>query len=139
MNKQHSLGSLANLAKILEEASNPESSLREDKKENKSKTTPLVRKTNVAKQARVIDAKRKFWYEKRLKEKTEQPVKVTTNPTINNVTSTHHLPSITKAVANKIGSNLLESLVNTKDAATKSKDNKNKIEAWRRKPGDPIF
>ena len=137
MNKQRSLGSLANLAKILEEASNPESSLREDKKENKSKTVSLVRKNNVAKRARVIDAKRKFWYEKRLKEKTEQPSK--SNVSISSDTSAHNLPSLTKAVASKIGDKLLESLINTKEVANKSKDNKNRIEAWRRKPGDPIF
>lgn len=139
MNKQRSLGSLANLAKILEEASNPESSLREDRKENKPKTVSLVRKNNVAKRARVIDAKRKFWYEKRLKEKTEQPSKSTTNANISSGVSAHNLPSLTKAVASKIGDKLLESLVNTKEVTNKSKDNKNRIEAWRRKPGDPIF
>ncbi|HWQ10886.1 MAG TPA: hypothetical protein VN436_17315, partial [Holophaga sp.] len=63
---KRSLGSLADLAKILEEASNPESEVREDRKEAKPKPVPAHR--TGTKQTRVLDPKRKAWYERRLRE-----------------------------------------------------------------------
>jgi hypothetical protein len=50
-------------------------------------------------------------------------------------------PAKTKAAAFAVGADLLGSLAAAKDGG-KAKDEqkgKNKAEAWRRKPGDPIF
>ena len=136
MNKQRSLGGLADLAKILEEASNPESSLRESRKENKPKL-PLARKGSGAKRTRVIDSKRKLWYEKRLKEKIEQPKEVVNIGA--SVAPINRMPSLTRSAATKLGSNLLESLASAKEAKPKDSTTKGRVESWRRKPGDPIF
>ena len=135
MSKQRGLGSLADLAKILEEASNPESNLREDRKENKPKPT-LARKSGGPKQMRVLDPKRKLWYEKRLKEQVDQ-AKEDSAPT--EAPPTRHTPSLTRAAATRAGGSLLESLANAKDAKAKAESAKGRAEAWRRKPGDPIF
>lgn len=139
MSKQRGLGSLADLAKILEEASNPESSLREDRKENKPKPV-LARKGGAAKQVRVIDPRRKLWYEKRLKEQAEQAeqAKVSAEAGVAPVPS-HHSPSLTRAAATRVGGSLLESLANARDAKPKAESAKGRAEAWRRKPGDPLF
>ena len=58
---KRSLGGLADLAKILEEASNPESELREDRQAAKPKIA--LRKGGTVKQTRAIDPKRMAWYE----------------------------------------------------------------------------
>lgn len=137
MNKQRGLGSLADLAKILEEASNPESSLRESRKESKPKLA-LARKGSGAKRTRVVDSKRKLWYEKRLKEKIEQSKEVANVNSAPIVTSCV-IPSLTRSVANGLGVGLLESLANAKDSKPKAEATKGRVEAWRRKPGDPIF
>jgi len=133
MNKR-SLGSLADLAKILEEASNPESAVREDRRENKPKVV-VSRKSGSLTTTRAIDPKRKAWYQKRLGEQAEktEPVK----PDVP-VVEPAVRPSMTKAVATKLGSTLLESLAAAKDPRAKT-ETKGKPEAWRRKPGDPIF
>ena len=136
MNKQRGLGSLADLAKILEEASNPESSLRESRKENRPKLV-LPRKNSGAKRVRVIDSKRKLWYEKRLKEKFEQTKEVANSSAA--PTPTNSVPSMTKSAATRLGISLLESLANAKEAKPKAEVVKGRVEAWRRKPGDPIF
>lgn len=133
MNKR-SLGSLADLAKILEEASNPESAVREDRKENKPKIV-VSRKAGSLASTRAIDPKRKAWYEKRLREQAEktETIKVefsAVEPAVK--------PAMTKAVATKLGNTLLESLAAAKDPRAKN-ETKGKPEAWRRKPGDPIF
>jgi len=47
-------------------------------------------------------------------------------------------PAMTKAVATRVGVGLLETLAAAKDPKSKN-ESKNKVEAWRRKPGDPIF
>jgi hypothetical protein len=140
MSKQRGLGSLADLAKILEEASNPESSLREDRKENKPKPV-LARKGGAAKQMRVIDPRRKLWYEKRLKEQAEQAeqAKVSAEGAIPVAAPARHTPSLTRAAATRVGGSLLESLANAKDSKPKPESAKGRAEAWRRKPGDPIF
>jgi hypothetical protein len=138
MSKQRGLGSLADLAKILEEASNPESSLREDRKENKPKPV-LARKGGAAKQMRVIDPKRKLWYEKRLKEQAEQAEQAKVSAESGVAPAVRHTPSLTRAAATRVGGSLLESLANAKEAKPKAETAKGRAEAWRRKPGDPIF
>jgi hypothetical protein len=136
MSKQRGLGSLADLAKILEEASNPESNLREDRKELKPKPS-LARKSGGAKQVRVLDPKRKLWYEKRLKEQVDEAKEnaaATEAPA-----PARHTPSLTRAAATRVGGSLLESLANAKENKPKAEGGKGRAEAWRRKPGDPIF
>jgi hypothetical protein len=136
MSKQRGLGSLADLAKILEEASNPESNLREDRKELKPKPV-LARKGSGAKQMRVLDPKRKLWYEKRLKEQVDEAKEnaVASEPAV----PIRHTPSLTRAAATRVGGSLLESLANVKESKPKAEGGKGRAEAWRRKPGDPIF
>jgi hypothetical protein len=136
MSKQRGLGSLADLAKILEEASNPESILREDRKENKPKPV-LARKGGAIKKVRVLDPKRKLWYEKRLKEQSEES-KAAESAEVP-VPETRHTPALTKAAASRVGGGLLESLASVKNAKPKAEGAKGRSEAWRRKPGDPIF
>jgi hypothetical protein len=137
MSKQRGLGSLADLAKILEEASNPESELREDRKESKPKPV-LARKGGSVKQVRPLDPKRKLWYEKRLKEQSEEAK--TAEAAKPEAPEKPHTPALTKAAAGRVGGGLLETLANAKDAKAKQKaDGKGRAEAWRRKPGDPIF
>ena len=139
MSKQRglgSLGSLADLAKILEEATDPESDHREDRRELKPKPT-VTRKGGAVKQVRVLDPKRKLWYEKRLKEQAEAATESAAEP---KGPERVHTPGITKAAATRVGGSLLESLANAaKDAKAKTEGGKNRAEAWRRKPGDPIF
>lgn len=128
------LGSLADLAKILEEASNPESAVREDRKENKPKVV-ATRKTGRAAEIRSIDPKRKAWYQKRLREQAEKTDVVRTEgPAVEPAVK----PAMTKAVATRVGVGLLETIAAAKDTKVKS-EGKGKVEAWRRKPGDPIF
>jgi hypothetical protein len=131
---KHGLGSLSDLARILEEASNPESELREDRKETKPKAVPVHRKASI-KQTRVIDPKRRAWYEKRLQEQAQSAAPATlpvSSPTVSPA------PAKTKAAAVRLGTNLLETLAAAKDAKPKT-DQKTKAEPWRRKPGDPVF
>lgn len=131
------LGSLADLAKILEEATNPESAVREDRKESKPKVL-AARKTGRSAELRSIDPKRKAWYQKRLREqsdKTDAPrIDLPATPAMEPAVK----PAMTKAVASRVGVGLLETLAAAKDNKTKT-EGKGKVEAWRRKPGDPIF
>lgn len=136
MSTLRGLGSLADLAKILEEASNPESELREDRKENKPKPT-AARKTGGAKQVRVIDPKRKLWYEKRLREQAEAAKSQAADEAAS--APALHTPSLTRAAASRAGGSLLESLASAKDNKPKAEGGKSRAEAWRRKPGDRIF
>ena len=136
MSKQRGLGSLADLAKILEEASNPESQVREDRKESKPKPT-LARKGGAIKTVRPLDPKRKLWYEKRLKEQSEE-AKSAEAAKPEAAPEKPHTPGLTKAAAGRVGGGLLESLNAAKDAKAKT-ETKGRAEAWRRKPGDPIF
>jgi hypothetical protein len=128
------LGSLADLAKILEEASNPESTVREDRKETKPKVV-ATRKMGGTTGTRSIDPKRKAWYQKRLREQSEKGDAVRTEMPTPEVAVK---PAVTKAVATRVGVGILETLAAAKDAKTKT-EGKSKVEAWRRKPGDPIF
>ena len=136
MSNQRGLGSLADLAKILEEASNPESNLREDRKETKPKPT-LARKSGGTKQMRVLDPKRKLWYEKRLKEQVDEAKENAAE--IEPPPPARHTPALTRAAATRVGGSLLESLAAVKETKSKPEGGKGRAEAWRRKPGDPIF
>jgi hypothetical protein len=138
MSKQRGLGSLADLAKILEEASDPESDHREDRREVKPKAAPT--RKGAVKQIKVLDPKRKLWYEKRLREQAEAAHTVAVEDSKG--ADRPHTPELTKAAATRVGASLLETLANAakeaKDAKAKS-EGKGRTEAWRRKPGDPIF
>jgi len=130
---KRTLGSLADLAKIMEEASNPESALREDRKELKPKVA-VGKKHGASLKPRTIDPKRKAWYDKRLREQSavkpqaESAPSVAAEPIVD--------PSLTKAVATKATAGLLQVLA----SANKPKpEGKGRTEAWRRKPGDPVF
>jgi hypothetical protein len=140
MSIQRGLGSLADLAKILEEASDPESELREDRKESKPKPT-LARKSGGGKQVRVIDPKRKLWYEKRLREQAEAAKSQSDPDSEAGEVSAPvlHTPSLTRAAASRAGGSLLESLASAREAKPKPGSGKGRAEAWRRKPGDRIF
>jgi hypothetical protein len=130
---KRSLGSLADLAKILEEATNPESAVREDRREVKPK--PVTAHRTGAKQTRVLDPKRKAWYEKRLREQAaDSAVPQSASAP---APETAKDPALTKAAAVRLGSNLMQTLAAAKDVKPKSEQKK--AEAWRRKPGDPIF
>jgi hypothetical protein len=138
MSKQRGLGSLADLAKILEEASDPESLHREDKRELKPKPA-ATRKGGSVKQVKALDPKRKLWYEKRLREQTAEAA-TESAPGETKTPPVPHTPGITKAAASRLGGGLLESLATAaKDAKAKQEGGKSRAEAWRRKPGDPIF
>jgi hypothetical protein len=133
---KYGLGSLADLAKIIEEAANPASERREDRKEAKPKP-PVARKAVSGKQTRVMDPKRKAWYERRVKEQADSG-KPETGPA--EPVETSASPAVTKAAAVRLTGNLLETLAAAKDPKPKKEEKQGKrAEAWRRKPGDPIF
>lgn len=124
------LGSLADLARILEEASNPESELREDRK-------PIAkpsRKATGHTKARIIDPKRKAWHDRRLRERSEKAPETSGDP---EAAGPVVKPATTKAVATKVGGSLLQTLAAARTAKPKSESKR--PEAWKRKPGDPIF
>lgn len=125
------LGSLADLARILEEATNPESELREDRKP----VPKPGRKVTAHAKARVIDPKRKAWHDRRLREQFAQAAGVP--PPESPAPAPVLKPSTTKAVATKVGGSLLDTLAAAKTAKPKSETKR--PEAWKRKPGDPIF
>ena len=130
------LRGLGNLAKILEEAAKPDSVLREDREKPKPKVLKKGEKTG---NIRVMDPKRKIWYEKRLKEITAKsasadmaasgPVSAPAMPAV---------PALAKTVASKLGGSLLQTLAAAKDVKPKVEGQK-RSEAWRRKPGESIF
>ena len=130
------LRGLGNLAKILEEAAKPDSVLREDREKPKPKVLKKGEKTG---NIRVMDPKRKVWYEKRLKEITTKaataevaasgPVSAPAMPAA---------PALAKTAASKLGGSLLQTLAAAKDVKPKAEGQK-RSEAWRRKPGESIF
>lgn len=130
------IGGLADLAKILEEASNPESELREDRKEAKPKIA--LRKGATVKQTRPIDPKRMAWYKKRLQDQAE---KVETPKLETEFVSEGPVKQgITKAAADSLGPSLLMATLQAAKTAKPKKDGaKQRPEAWKRKPGDPLF
>jgi hypothetical protein len=131
MDKQ-GFGTLANLAKILEDASNPESVLREDKRETKQKTSQLDHAHRGKK--KVLDPKRKAWYKKRLREQSdsEHVSLPATTPLATIPTQT-----VARSTAVTVSSDLFNALAAAKEA--KPKDGTKRPEAWKRKPGDPFF
>ena len=132
MSKQRGLGSLSDLAKILEEASNPESIVREDRQ---PKPKVAHRKGMVVKQAKAIDPKRKAWHDRRLKEQAAKAVAATpSTPAPEPIIK----PATTKAVASGLTSSLLSTLAAAKTAKPKEEGNK-RSEAWKRKPGESVF
>jgi hypothetical protein len=134
------LRGLGNLAKILEEAAKPDSVLREDREKPKPK---VLKKGEKAGNIRVMDPKRKVWYEKRLKEitaKTTAPEAPASGP-VSAPLSTPAMPAapaLAKSVASKLGGSLMQTLAAAKDAKPKAEGQK-RSEAWRRKPGESIF
>lgn len=130
------IGGLADLAKILEEAANPESELREDRKESKPKIA--LRKGATVKQTRPIDPKRMAWYKKRLQDQAEKvdapkgDAEAVPDGPVKQI--------ITRAAADSLGPSLLMSTLQAAKTAKPKKDGaKQRPEAWKRKPGDPIF
>ena len=127
-----SIRGLASLAKILEEASNPDSVVREDRPRRKV----VLKKGDGEK--RVVDPKRKAWYDKRLKESAKKdaaaaapaPAPAPVLPTPTSIA--------TKSVAVGLSGSLLQTLAAAKDAKPKV-ESKTRTEAWKRKPGEPVF
>lgn len=130
-----SLGSLANLAKILEEAADPNSELREDRKDVKTKTP--VKKAEGNRKVKPIDPKKKAWHDRRLREQAQRPVSMAVTPAAPAPEATL-APALARTTASKMGGNLMAVLATANQAASKGGDSK-RPEAWRRKPGDPIF
>ncbi len=133
------LRGLGNLAKILEEAAKPDSTLREDRQKPRPKTLKKVEKSG---QARVMDPKRKAWYEKRLREASTKAVPApapelrASGPVGQPAPAS---PALTKNVASQLGSSLLQTLAAAKEAKPTKAEGTKRTEAWRRKPGEPIF
>jgi len=130
------LRGLGNLAKILEEAAKPDSVLREDREKPKPK---VLKKGEKAGNIRVIDPKRKLWYEKRLREITAKAVP--TEDSASGPVSAPMVPAaptLAKNAASLLGGSLLQTLAAAKDAKPKAEGQK-RSEAWRRKPGESIF
>ena len=128
------LRGLGNLAKILEEAAKPDSVLREDREKPKPK---VLKKGEKVGNARIMDPKRKVWYQKRLKEITSKATEATEAPAAGPV-SAPAAPALAKSVASLMGGSLLQTLAAAKDAKPKVEGTK-RSEAWRRKPGESIF
>jgi hypothetical protein len=123
---------LANLAKIMEEATDPESQLREDRRETKPKTQP--EHPRPSHKTKVIDPKRKAWYDKRLKEQAVPKRVAGPAAAPAQVAPTK---AVTRSTAAQASDGLYSALAAAKEL--KPKDGGRKPEAWKRKPGDPIF
>lgn len=131
------LRGLGNLAKILEEAAKPDSMLREDRERTRPKVLKKGEKTTLA---RVMDPKRKAWYQKRLKEVTAKPEASSMEiPATGPVTNPASAPVLAKQVASQLGGSLLQTLAAAKEAKPKVENPKQRTESWRRKPGESIF
>lgn len=130
------LRGLGNLAKILEEAAKPDSALREDREKPKPK---VLKKGEKSGNTRIIDPKRKLWYEKRLKEVTAKTPS-TEAPAAGPVSAPTPAaaPALAKSVASQMGGSLLKTLAAAKEVKPKA-DAPKRSEAWRRKPGESIF
>ena len=130
------LRGLGNLAKILEEAAKPDSILREDREKPKPK---VLKKGERIGNTRIMDPKRKVWYEKRLKEITAKPS--ASEASASGPVSAPAMPAapaLAKSVAAQMGGSLLQTLAAAKDAKPKVEGTK-RSEGWRRKPGESIF
>lgn len=127
---KRAFSSLADLAKILEEAGNPESTVREDRQRPKVELPKAATRNAL----RNVDPKRKAWYAKRLKEQTVRPDSSASAP--QGEAPLLVTPETTRSAATRLGANLLQTLA---AADSKQKAQTKKPEPWRRKPGDPIF
>ena len=134
------LRGLGNLAKILEEAAKPDSTLREDRQKPRPK---VLKKVEKSPKTRAMDPKRKAWYEKRLK---ESAAKIPDAPAADDMRASGPVvqpvqaaPALAKTVASKLGSSLLQTLAAAKDGKPSKTDSPKRPEAWRRKPGESIF
>lgn len=129
-------GSLANLAKILEDASKPDSSVREDRERRKA----VLKKVSTTGLRRAVDPKRKAWHERRLKALAVKGEKKETSET-ESTPSPIQLASraATKSVATALSGSLMQTLAAAKDAKPKEKEGAKRAESWKRKPGDPLF
>ena len=130
-------GSLANLAKILEDASKPDSSVREDRERRKA----VLKKVSTTGLRRAVDPKRKAWHERRLKalavkgEKKDAAAEAEAAPSPIQLASR----AATKSVATALSGSLMQTLAAAKDAKPKEKEGAKRAESWKRKPGDPLF
>lgn len=130
-------GSLANLAKILEDASKPDSSVREDRERRKA----VLKKGTTTGLRRAVDPKRKAWHERRLKalaikgDKKDAPAEAEAAPSPIQLASR----AATKSVATALSGSLMQTLAAAKDAKPKAKEGVQRAESWKRKPGDPLF
>ena len=140
---KRSIGSLADLAKILEAASDPMSELREDRKESTPEKAP-EKPESPARIERPVDPKRKAWYERRLREQAEKSQSGTA-PGSDEAETPVPAQTIARSTATKLSGSVLETLANAQVKKDKKVDKdekdekKKRPEAWRRKPGDPIF
>jgi len=129
-------GSLANLAKILEDASKPDSSVREDRERRKA----VLKKVSTTGLRRAVDPKRKAWHERRLKALAVKGEKKEASEA-EAAPSPIQLASraATKSVATALSGSLMQTLAAAKDAKPKEKEGAKRAESWKRKPGDPLF
>ena len=130
------LRGLGNLAKILEEAAKPDSVLREDREKPKPKA---LKKGEKVGNTRIMDPKRKVWYQKRLKEITTKavaPEGAASGPVSSPMATA--APALARSVASQMGGSLLQTLAAAKEAKPKTEAPK-RSEGWRRKPGESIF
>jgi len=126
-------GTLANLAKILEDASDPESQVRETRRETKPKAQ---QKAPGERRKKVVDPKRKAWHEKRLKEQSEGQ-RTSAPSSAAPAPSAAPSPATTRATVASVSGGLQSALAAAKEA--KPKDGSKRPEPWKRKPGDPLF
>ena len=129
-------GSLANLAKILEDASKPDSSVREDRERRKA----VLKKVSTTGLRRAVDPKRKAWHERRLKAlavkgEKKEAAEAEAAPSPIQLASR----AATKSVATALSGSLMQTLAAAKDAKPKEKEGAKRAESWKRKPGDPLF
>jgi hypothetical protein len=130
------IGTLANLAQILEDATDPESQVREDRRETKAKAQQ--KEAPAPRQKKSIDPKRKAWHERRLKEQAEgrqaHPSGAAPAAQAPTLATTQ---VATRTAAASASGGLQSALAAAKDA--KPKDVSKRPEPWKRKPGDPFF
>lgn len=129
---KRTFGSLADLAKIMEAAADPHSVVREDRPTPKA----MAKKASPERKTKAIDPKRKAWYDRRLKEQAEKAAATPAPPRVEGVMLPQ--PEMTRGVVSKVGGTLLQVLADAR-SPKQGEDTKKRPEAWRRKPGDPIF
>jgi hypothetical protein len=127
-------GTLANLAKILEDATDPESQVREDRRENKPK--PQRPAPPEPRQKRPVDPTRKAWHERRLREQAEGR-QAHASGAADAAPAQAPTQATTRATAASVSGGLQSALAAAKGA--KPKDGSKRPEPWKRKPSDPFF